>query len=88
MGRHTLAEDAPTQSRYPWRATARTVVAFLIAILPSVAVALGDGSEQAQTGAAAVALPIVAGVTRFLAMPGVDEVLRRFLPILATEPKG
>lgn len=88
MGRHALPENAATQSRYPWRATARTVVAFLIAILPYVAVALSDGSQQAQTGAAAVALPIVAAVTRFLAIPGVDEVLRKFLPILATEPKG
>ena len=88
MGKHTLPEGAATQSQYPWRATLRTVVAFLIAILPYIATWLGDSSAEAQTGAAAAALPIVAGVTRFLALPGVDDVLRRYLPIMAATPRA
>lgn len=75
-----------TQTQYPWRATARTVVAFLIAILPSVAAFLTDASQTTQSGALAAALPIVAGVTRFLALPGVNAALEQYLPFLSAAP--
>lgn len=87
MGEHSAPETV-TQSQYPWRATLRTVIAFLIAILPYIATYLSDATPEAQTGAVAAAVPIVAGVTRFLALPGVDDVLRRYLPILAAAPRG
>ena len=87
MGAHSLPDEA-TQSQFPWRATLRTVVAFLIAILPYIAASLTDASPEAQTGAVAVALPIVAGVTRFLALPGVDSILKQYLPILSATPRG
>lgn len=86
MGQHS-APELSTQSRYPWRATLRTVVAFLIAILPYVAAALSDASAEAQGGAAIAALPIIMAITRFLARPEVDALLKQYLPPLATTPK-
>lgn len=77
---------APTQTRHPWRATARTVFAATVALLPflpAVADALGVSAVPVVAGA----LAAVGGITRVLAMPGVDGWLRRFLPWLAAEPK-
>ena len=87
MGEHSRSDEA-TQSQYPWRAVARTVVAFLIAILPAVLAALTDASTTTQSTALASAVPIIAGVTKILANPAVDAFLKQYLPALATAPKG
>lgn len=76
----------PTQTRYPWRATARTVFAALvggISLLPLVAVTAGVDAVPAVAQVVAVS----AAVTRVLALPGVDAWLRRFVPWLAAEPE-
>lgn len=86
MGEHSRPDEA-TQSLYPWRAVARTVVAFLIAILPAVLAALTDASTATQNTALASAVPIIAGVTKILANPTVDALLKQYLPVLATAPK-
>nr|WP_312638514.1 hypothetical protein [Rhodococcus qingshengii] len=86
MGEHSRPDEA-TQSLYPWRAVARTVVAFLIAILPAVLAALTDASTATQNTALASAVPIIAGVTKILANPAVDALLKSYLPALATAPK-
>lgn len=76
-----------TQTAYPWRAVARTLVAFLIAILPSVAAALADASVETQSGALLVGAGLAATVTKVLAEPAVDAVLKKYIPALATAPK-
>lgn len=86
MGEHSRPDES-TQSLYPWRAVARTVVAFLIAILPAVLAALTDASTATQSTALASAVPIIAGVTKILANPTVDALLKQYLPALATAPK-
>ncbi|WP_329104453.1 hypothetical protein OG792_29730 [Micromonospora sp. NBC_01699] len=76
-----------TQTRHPWRATARTVLAALVgalSLVPTVAATTG-----LDTVPAVAQLIVVAGViTRILAIPGVDLWLRRFLPWLASAPRN
>lgn len=87
MGEHSRPDEA-TQSQYPWRAVARTVVAFLIAILPAVLAALTDASTATQSTALASAVPIIAGVTKILANPTVDALLKQYLPALSATPRN
>lgn len=75
----------PTQTRYPWRATARTIAAALVAALviaPQIIVEAG----LSDTAYGAQALAVIGAVTRILAIPGVDAWLRRYVPWLAAEP--
>ncbi|MFY1669484.1 hypothetical protein ACN27G_05950 [Plantactinospora sp. WMMB334] len=76
---------APTQTRHPWRATVRTGVAAVlgaVSLLPTVAVTAGVDAVPA----VAQAVVVAGAITRVMALPGVDEWLRRFAPWLATEP--
>lgn len=80
-----MAEKA-TQSRHPWRATFRTIIAGglgALSILPTVAMAAGveDHALVAQ------AVVVSGAVTRILALPSVDGFLRRYAPWLAAAPK-
>lgn len=87
MGRHALPEGAATQSKYPWRAVLRTAVAFVIGVVPMMPVLIAaSGIPQTAPGVAG-ALAISAAVTRLLAVPQVDALLQKWLPILAAEPR-
>lgn len=80
-----------TQGEHPWRAVIRTVLAIIAALAgmaPLLYVAITQGSPEAATGAAAVALAIAAAITRILALPVVEEFLQRFLPWLAASARG
>jgi hypothetical protein len=77
----------PTQTQYPWRATARTVFAAVVAfasIVPFIVTAAGlDG------WALAGQVVLVAGaITRVMALPGVNGWIEKFVPWLAPEPKS
>jgi len=77
--------EKATQTRHPWRATVRTVLAALVGvviILPEVVEAAGIG----HIGWAAAAVAVAGAVTRVLAVPAVDAWLRQYLPWLAAEP--
>jgi hypothetical protein len=76
----------PTQTRYPWRATLRTVVAAglgLLSILPVILA--GAGLDDTVYGGQILA--VTALVTRVLAIPGVDAWLRQYVPWLAAAPR-
>jgi hypothetical protein len=78
----------PTQTRHPWRAVTRTVVAAIPAAI-GLLILLPDIARQAgiaQVGWVAGALTVVAAITRVLAMPAVNEFLRRHVPGLAAQP--
>lgn len=78
-------EPTPTQTRHPWRATARTVAAATIgalSLLPTVAVTAGIDTVPA----VAQAVTVAAAVTRVLALPAVDAWLRTYVPWLAAAP--
>lgn len=76
---------ATTQTRHPWRATARTVFAGVVAgasLLPELLAETHTGG----TVLGAQALAVAGAVTRVLAIPGVNGWLERFLPFLAAAP--
>lgn len=81
---------AATQTKYPWRAMARTVfqAAVGLAVLAPVIYSAAAQSDPAEAGGwVGVALVISAGITRVMAIPGVNEFLQNYLPFLAAEPK-
>jgi hypothetical protein len=72
-----------TQTRYPWRATIRTLLAAL-PLVPVIVAMLGVGSVPW----VASGLVVVAAVTRVLAIPAVDRWLTDHLGgVLAAEPR-
>lgn len=76
----------PTQTRHPWRATARTIFAAgiaLLSLLPTIALT----AHIETVPAVGQVLGVAGAITRVLAMPGVDAWLRTYLPFLAAEPK-
>lgn len=75
-----------TQTKHPWRATARTIFAAVVslaAMAPAIYAAITSGSPEAATGWGAIALAIAGAITRLMALPAVEEFLRRFVPWLA-----
>lgn len=82
-----MSDELPaTQTKHPWRATARTVFAVVVAVLTLLPVVAATGGI-ATVPAVAQVLTVAAAVTRVLALPAVDVFLKQFLPWLATEPK-
>jgi hypothetical protein len=72
--------QTPTQSAYPWRATLRTALAFVIGVAPLAPVlwAAATGHDAAAaTGWGATALAVCAGITRLMAVPQVNAFLTR-----------
>jgi hypothetical protein len=74
-----------TQSRHPWRATARTVFAAgvaLLTLLPVIAMTAGIDTVPA----IAQVLVVAGAVTRVLALPGVERFMELYIPWLAASP--
>lgn len=83
------AAVAPTQMRYPWKSTLRTVFQALVALatlIPLVVTGVYDDGDNLP--AVVAQLLVVCGlVSRVMAMPAVEEFLRRFVPFLAAAAK-
>jgi len=80
--------ETASQTRYPWRATARTALAFVTGAALSAPVlytAVTNESPEAATGAGLIALSVSAAITRVMAVPFVNEWLTRVG--LGAEPK-
>jgi hypothetical protein len=80
--------EATSQTRYPWRATVRTTIAFITgaaSAAPFLYTAVTNESPEAATGAGLLALSVSAGITRLMAVPFVNEWLTRLG--LGAEPK-
>lgn len=78
MGDHSA--EKTTQTRYPWRATVRTALAFIggaAAAAPVLYSAVTNESPEAATGAGLLALSVSAAITRVMAVPFVNEWLTR-----------
>jgi len=73
-----------TQVRHPWRATVRTGFAVAVALASLLPVVLVAGGLDTAPAAGQV-LAVAAAITRVMALPGVDEFLRRFVPWLAPD---
>lgn len=86
----TPTQPAPTQVRHPFRATLRTIFATGLAIAslaPTVA-AVGGLEKLTAVPAVSQVLLVCGIVTRVMAIPGVNDLLRKVLPFLATDPKA
>lgn len=80
----------PTQVRRPWRTVVRTAFQSLVALAalaPVIYSACTNADAATATGALGGVLVVSAGVTRVMALPGVNAWLERFVPFLAAEPK-
>ncbi|WP_144627625.1 hypothetical protein [Arthrobacter woluwensis] len=80
---------AATQTRYPWRAVARTAIAVvfpLIAGAPLIYQAATLHDPAAATGIAAAVLGIAGAITRVMALPLVNDFLTKIG--LGAEPKN
>lgn len=87
MGDHSA--EKTTQTRYPWRATARTALAFIsgaAVAAPVLYTAVTNESPEQATGAGLIALSVSAAITRVMAVPFVNEWLTR--AGLGAEPKN
>jgi len=80
VSEHLADQGKPTQTAYPWRATARTVVAYIIGgalLAPAIYTAIFQEEPAAATGWAAVALAVAGAITRIMAIPKVNALLTR-----------
>jgi hypothetical protein len=83
MGDHAAPQS--TQTAYPWRATIRTAFAFLIGLAASWALIIQAAGIDPGIEWAATSLTVAAGITRVMALPAVDDLIRRFAPFLAPD---
>ena len=76
----------PTQVRRPWRATVRTVFQALLGLAVVLPFAVeASGLDPKAFPWLAGALAVAAAVTRVMALPAVNEWIRRFVPWLAAD---
>ena len=69
------AVPAPTQTRYPWKATLRTALAFVAGAAvaaPGLYSAVTNQSPEHATGWGLTALAVSSGITRLMANPFVN----------------
>lgn len=77
----------PTQVKHPNRASFRTLfqgTVALAAILPLILTTAGIPV----VGWAAILVGVATGITRVMALPGVEDFLEKYIPALAAKPQG
>lgn len=80
--------ETTSQTRHPWRATARTALAFITGAAtaaPVLYTAVTNENPELATGAGLQALAVAAAITRIMAVPFVNEWLTKLG--LGAEPK-
>jgi hypothetical protein len=70
----TPVVPAPTQTRHPWRATVRTVIAVVVSLASLLPYVAAQADVDAVPAVAQV-LVVAAAITRIMAIPGVNEWL-------------
>jgi hypothetical protein len=75
MGDHSA--EKTTQTRYPWRATLRTAIAFVVGLAASWAVVIQAAGVDPGLEWVSVSVAAAAGVTRIMAVPFVNEWLTK-----------
>lgn len=83
--RSFMVPGTPTQTRHPWRATLRTVVAAGVG-LATLAPTIAAAAHVETVPAVAQVLVVTGAITRVLAAPGVDRWVRKYAPWLAASP--
>jgi hypothetical protein len=80
--------ETTSQTRHPWRATARTILEFIVGAAiaaPVLYTAVTNESPEQAVGAGLLALTVSAAITRVMAVPFVNNWLTRVG--LGAEPK-
>lgn len=78
-----------TQVKRPWRTTVRSAFQNLVAaaaLFPVIVAALPEQAAAPIAGLLAVLVLASTTITRIMAVPAVNEYIKRFLPWLAPEP--
>lgn len=75
--------STPTQTRHPWRATVRTVVAVVVALAAMLPLLIEASGVDETLAPVAGALAIAGAITRIMALPAVEAFLARFVPWLS-----
>lgn len=84
MGDHE-AIPVSTQTAYPWRATVRTAFAFVVGLAAAWALIIQAAGIDPGIEWAGTSLTIAAAITRVMALPAVDALIRQFAPWLAPD---
>lgn len=79
--------STPTQTQHPWRATLRTLFAAIVAVAAAWGLIVEAAGIDQTIPVVAASLTFAAGITRVMALPAVNDLIARFLPWLAAEPK-
>ena len=79
--------STPTQTQHPWRATARTLFAVVVAVAAAWGLVVEAAGVDQTIPVVAASLTFAAGITRVMALPAVNELIGRFVPWLAPEPR-
>lgn len=77
-----------TQSKYPWRAVARTVFQATVGLAAAWGLIVQAAGVDETVPVVASSLAVAGGVTRVMAVPQVNAWLERFLPFLAATPRA
>lgn len=82
--------QVPSQVKYPWRSTIRTVVQAAVALLTMLPYVLAglDVNEATATGLIGQLLFISGVLAKVMAMPQVNLWLERYIPWLAAAPSN
>lgn len=76
---------SPTTTRYPWRATLRTVAVAGLALLP-VLPDIARAAEIETVPMVVTVLAVSAAIQRIISQPTVEEWMSQWLPELAAAP--
>ena len=82
----TIITATPTQTEHPWRATARTAFAFIVAVAAVWGAIVEAAGVDETAPVDASTLAVASAITRIMALPGVEAIFQRFLPFLAATP--
>jgi hypothetical protein len=84
MGRYE-AESPSTQTKHPWRTTVRSAFQFLVGLAGGWALIVGAAGIDPGIEWVGTSLAIASGITRVMALPVVDALIRTHIPWLATD---
>ncbi|WP_405475603.1 hypothetical protein [Paenarthrobacter ilicis] len=83
MADHLAAES--TQTAHPWRATVRTAFAAVVGLAAAWGLIVGAAGVDPGLEWVSGSVAIAAGITRVMALPAVDNLIRQFVPWLAPD---
>lgn len=83
MGDHEAV--ASTQTKNPWRTTVRSAFQFAVGLAAGWALIVQAAGIDAGIEWVGTSLLIASGITRVMALPVVDDLIRTYLPWLASD---